>query len=69
MYLGLDLGTSGLRAVFGTAEGEVLAEAEAALSTRHPYPGWSEQDPESWVTACQQEINFGISRHRFAVNY
>ena len=56
MYLGLDLGTSGLKAVLISHEGEILAQASATLTSQQPYPNWSEQDPQSWWQACKQAI-------------
>ncbi|WP_299636744.1 xylulokinase [uncultured Ruegeria sp.] len=56
MYLGLDLGTSGLRGIVVSEEGNVVAEAEAGVVTSTPHPGWSEQDPSDWVEACQHVI-------------
>ncbi|GGE62339.1 xylulokinase [Actibacterium pelagium] len=56
MYLGLDLGTSGLRGVVTTEEGAVLSEAEAQVETSTPHPGWSEQTPADWVAACQDVV-------------
>lgn len=53
MYLGLDMGTSGLRGIVTDATGTVLGDAETSLETQNPKPGWSEQDPNSWITACQ----------------
>lgn len=53
MYLGLDMGTSGLRGILTDEGGDVLCDAEARLETHNPKPGWSEQDPNSWITACQ----------------
>ncbi|MEM1352616.1 MAG: xylulokinase [Pseudomonadota bacterium] len=53
MYLGLDLGTSGLRGIVADASGQVHCDAEARLETRNPAPGWSEQDPNTWITACR----------------
>jgi xylulokinase len=53
MYLGLDLGTSGLRAVLVDAAGAVVASAEAAWPVSHPHPGWSEQNPADWITGCE----------------
>lgn len=50
--LGLDLGTSSLKAVLVTAEGRVLARSEAAYPTQRPHPGWAEQDPDDWWTAA-----------------
>ena len=56
MYLGLDLGTSGLRAILVDEAGIVQGEAEASFDLAHPYPGWSEQDPAAWVTACETAV-------------
>lgn len=51
--IGLDVGTTGVKAIAITAEGELLASAseEYALST--PRPGWAEQDPEDWWRAAK----------------
>jgi xylulokinase len=50
--LGIDLGTSELKAVLLDGAGIVVAQAGAALSIARPQPGWSEQDPEDWWRAC-----------------
>lgn len=55
-YLGIDLGTSGLRALLMGQGGEVLGSAEAHYSTAHPHAGWSEQDPALWITALEQAV-------------
>ncbi len=56
--LGLDLGTSELKALVMAADGAVLATAHAALTWRQPHPGWAEQDPHDWwqatLAACAQ---------------
>ncbi len=54
MFLGLDLGTSGLRGVLIREDQSVVASAEAALEVAHPAPGWSEQDPAAWIVACRK---------------
>lgn len=56
MYLGLDLGTSGLRALLTDASGQVVGVADASYPVSHPHPGWSEQDPQDWIAACEQTI-------------
>jgi xylulokinase len=56
MYLGIDLGTSGLRALMTDASGQPVASAEAQYSAQHPHPGWSEQDPGSWIAALDQAM-------------
>jgi xylulokinase len=56
--LGLDLGTSELKALVMSADGAVLATAHAPLAWRQPHPGWAEQDAQDWwqatVAACAQ---------------
>jgi xylulokinase len=56
--LGLDLGTSELKALVMNAQGAVLATAHAPLTWRQPQPGWAEQDAAHWwqatVAACAQ---------------
>jgi len=53
MYIGLDLGTSGIRAILVSAAGKVLASAEAGYPVAHPHPGWSEQNPADWIAATR----------------
>lgn len=52
MYIGLDLGTSGLKAIVMTDAQIVLAESHVALTNERPFDGWSEQDPASWIAAA-----------------
>jgi len=53
MYLGLDLGTSGLKGVVVALDQTILAETTAPLSVARPFSGWSEQDPADWIAACE----------------
>ncbi len=52
MYIGLDLGTSGLKALLIDGDQRIVAEAQAPLTVQRPHSGWSEQDPARWLTAC-----------------
>jgi xylulokinase len=52
MFLGLDLGTSGLKGLVIDAAGGVVAQSDAPLSVSRPHPGWSEQDPADWTSAA-----------------
>ncbi|HXH02930.1 MAG TPA: xylulokinase [Candidatus Competibacteraceae bacterium] len=52
MYLGFDIGTSGVKAVLVDEAGEVRHQASAEYPVSHPRPLWSEQDPELWWNAC-----------------
>ena len=55
-YLGLDLGTSGVKALLIDEGQRALAEGHAPLEVQRPHPMWSEQDPQSWITACEAAI-------------
>ncbi|WP_062115996.1 xylulokinase [Aureimonas sp. AU40] len=55
-YLGLDLGTSSLKALVIDENQKPLASATAALTVERPHFGWSEQDPASWIAACESVI-------------
>jgi xylulokinase len=48
LLLGIDIGNSHAKAVLLTPEGALVAQAQAAHPTRHPRPGWAEQDPDDW---------------------
>ena len=52
MFLGLDIGTSGVKAVLVNEFQQLVAQANAPLAVSRPQPDWSEQDPESWWQAC-----------------
>jgi xylulokinase len=56
--VGLDVGTSGVKALALSPSGEVIGRAEHSYGLSTPRPGWSEQDPEDWVraadTACSE---------------
>ncbi len=61
LFVGLDVGTQGARAIACDADGRVAAEAAApfAHAPREPQPGWHEQQPEDWwraATLCLQAI-------------
>ena len=56
VFLGLDVGTSGVKAILVEPEGVVLAEATTTLGMRTPHPGWAEQDPEEWWQASVTSI-------------
>jgi xylulokinase len=48
LLAGLDVGTSAVKGLLITDEGEVVARAEAPHPLSTPRPGWAEQDPEEW---------------------
>ncbi|AWI58905.1 xylulokinase [Sinorhizobium fredii] len=57
MYLGLDLGTSGVKATLIDGEQKIIGSASAALDVSRPHPGWSEQDPADWTRAAEAAID------------
>lgn len=56
-YLGLDLGTSGLRALLVDKEGNPIGATERRYDVAHPKSGWSEQDPKDWIDALEGAID------------
>lgn len=56
VFLGIDLGTSGLKVSAVHEDGVVVAEAEAAYQVEHPLPGHAEIDPHAWNRALQQAL-------------
>lgn len=53
MYLGLDLGTSGLKGLVIDDSQSSVAEATAPLDVSRPQTGWSEQSPSDWIAAAE----------------
>lgn len=51
MYLGLDIGTSTVKALLVDDEQGAVGQESAALDVQRPQPLWSEQDPEAWWQA------------------
>lgn len=56
MYLGIDLGTSSVKAVLMDDDQAIVASASAPLEVSRPAAGWSEQDPADWITATEAAI-------------
>lgn len=55
-FLGVDVGTSGVKAILVDASGDVLASAITPLQLATPHPGWAEQDPDAWWAATSASI-------------
>ena len=57
-YLGIDIGTSGVKALLIDEHGRALGEASSpAVEPVRPQPGWSEQNPADWWTATLAAID------------
>lgn len=54
MYIGIDLGTSGVKVILLGENGVVIDSAQVQLLQQRPYPLWSEQAPLVWWQALQQ---------------
>jgi xylulokinase len=65
MYIGLDLGTSGLKGILIDEDQNVLAEASAPLTVQRPRDGWSEQCPADWIAAAEAVMD-RLSAHDLA---
>jgi len=54
--VGLDVGTTGVKALALSPSGDVLAKAEESYELSTPHPGWAEQDPEDWWRAAERAL-------------
>ena len=52
VVIGMDIGTSGTKALAMDPKGIVLASALVEYPLHTPKPGWAEQDPADWKTAA-----------------
>ena len=57
MYLGIDLGTSGVKALLIDDAQNAVASATSSLEVSRPHDGWSEQDPASWIAATENVLD------------
>lgn len=65
--LGIDLGTTGVKAaLFSAEDGRVIADAFVEYALYHPHPGWAEQDPAEWwqatISAIQTCLKIGAQQ-------
>ena len=61
--LGIDLGTSGVKAaLFAADDGRVVADAFFDYPLSHPNPGWAEQDPADWWQATLSAIRLCLAK-------
>lgn len=56
MYLGIDIGTSGVKAVLLAEDGTVKCQETASLTVSRLHSSWSEQDPHDWWSATQKAV-------------
>ncbi|SDY46305.1 xylulokinase [Jannaschia faecimaris] len=63
MFIGLDLGTSSLKAILIDGSDRVLAEHSVPLSVQRLHDGWSEQSPKSWCDAARDALRALAGKH------
>ncbi|MDE2029587.1 MAG: xylulokinase [Alphaproteobacteria bacterium] len=63
MFLGIDIGTSGVKAILTDEQSAIVDQQTVALSISRPHPLWSEQDPHEWWAATQSAIDQIKARH------
>ncbi len=59
MLIGVDIGTSGSKAILMQENGNILATHQEDYNITARHPGWAEQDPEMWVekaAACIKQV-------------
>ena len=56
MFLGIDIGTSAVKALLVDDGDRAIASASAPVETSRPRPLWSEQDPDGWWHATETAI-------------
>lgn len=61
LFLGLDIGTSGAKAIVCDGDGHIVAMALAEYPISSPQPLWSEQNPSDWWQGAQQAIRDVVS--------
>lgn len=66
MFLGIDLGTSGVKALLIDDRQRVIGAETEALSVERPHPGWSEQHPAAWTEAADRAVGRLGARHGLA---
>lgn len=57
LFLGLDVGTSGVKAILVSVAGDIVASSTMPLSLSIPRPGWAEQEPSAWWDATVAAIH------------
>jgi xylulokinase len=58
--LGIDLGTSSVKAVVTDESARVIAQGVAGYTVSNPHPGWAEADPDHWLTATVAAVGQAV---------
>lgn len=57
VFVGVDLGTTGAKAVLVDSRGRILAESSSSYGVSTPHPLWAEQWPEVWVHGMAEAMD------------
>src|SRR5437899_288286 len=68
MFVGIDIGTSGVKTILVNELQQVVDQAYAPLQVSRPYPMWAEQDPEIWWQAVDRTMREIKSRRAHEVS-
>jgi len=60
--LGIDLGTSSVKVVIADLEGQLIAQTDEAYPVASPRPGWSETDPQAWLSSTTAAVRGAVAR-------
>jgi xylulokinase len=61
LFVAVDVGTTGARAMAVDSEGGVRAEARSPYATATPRPGWAEQDPRAWRESALEALTMLVA--------
>ncbi len=56
LYIGIDLGTSGVKLLLVNEKGEILRDATREYPLEFPHPGWSQQAPADWLNGTTEAL-------------
>src|SRR5580698_5464371 len=62
LFLGIDVGTTNVKALVVDGRGRTVARASEPLAMRVPQPGWAEQNPVDWWKAATRAIKRAVGR-------
>lgn len=67
MLLGIDLGTSSVKALLLKTDGTVIGEASSSYNVNAPHPGWAETNPEQWWLAVAIAVQKAVKDRQVEV--
>lgn len=67
MYIGIDLGTSSIKALLVNAKGNILNEASRTYPLYLTKDNWSEQNPDDWYNAALEVLDEVTKNHKDSI--